>query len=147
MLGRVFSINIGKKKGEGKEMVVFCLLKKGFGIEGDAHAGSGERQVSLLSVESIEALENEVKPSGVELMPGMFAENITTQGLDLLKLKIGERLNIGDKVVLKIVQIGKACHSGCGITKKIGRCIMPKQGIFASVETGGLIKIHDLIKT
>jgi len=146
MAGRVFSINISKAKGRPKDRVDSCIVVDGLGIEGDAHAGQGERQVSLLSLEAIKTLKEEVGPAGVELRPGMFAENITTAGLDLSGLKPGDKLNIGESVVLKITAIGKACHSGCSVTQAIGRCIMPKQGIFASVEKGGGISVSDRIR-
>lgn len=145
MTGRVFSINISKEKGIPKEMVSSCILRAGFGIEGDAHAGSGKRQVSLLSIEAIEKFESEASKKGVEIRPGIFAENITTEGIALEKLKVGDRLSAGDNITLKVTAIGKECHSGCSITRSVGRCIMPKQGVFAEVEAGGALKIHDKI--
>ncbi len=143
MTGRIFSINIGSEKGRPKDMVKSAVLKQGYGFEGDAHAGLGLRQVSLLSVEDIEAIENS-DPS-IDFRPGIFAENITTSGIDLSKIRIGQKFKIGEEAVLKIEQIGKDCHSGCAIMKETGTCIMPKRGIFASVEAGGMIKIGDRI--
>lgn len=147
MTGRVFSINIGKEKGGPKGMVKSCVFREGFGIEGDAHAGPGNRQVSLLSIEAIEELGREVTCGALELEPGMFAENITTEGMDLTRVKIGDRLAIGASVILEITQIGKTCHSGCSVTKNMGRCIMPKQGVFVSVITGGTVNVNDKIVT
>ncbi len=126
-------------------MVLSCVFKEGFGIEGDAHAGSGKRQVSLLSIEAMEKFEDEASKKGIEIRPGSFAENITTEGVVLEQLRVGDRLNMGDGVILKVTAIGKECHSGCSITQTVGRCIMPKQGVFAAVETGGTLKIHDKI--
>lgn len=146
MTGRVFSINVSRDKGGPKESRESCSVIEGSGIEGDAHAGQGERQVSLLSLEAIEAFKKEAGPSMLDLRPGAFAENITTAGLDLSCLKPGDELNVGDSVVLKITAIGKTCHSGCSITLATGRCIMPRQGIFASVEKGGTIRVCDRIR-
>jgi len=144
MSGRIFSINIGREKGKPKDAVSSAFLKEGYGIEGDAHAGFGNRQISLLAVEDIEVMEA-TYPS-VDFRPGIFAENITTSGIGLSRVKIGYRLSLGDEVVLRIEQIGKSCHSGCAIMKETGCCIMPKKGIFASVEKGGEIKFGDHIK-
>lgn len=166
MTGKVFSINIGKEKGKPKEMVKSAVFKVGYGIEGDAHAGSaesaggavgygsaaaggagsGSRQVSLLSIEEIEKVEMAGSASrDIDFRPGIFAENITTEGIDLSKLKIGARLQVGESVVLKVTQIGKECHSACDIMQHVGSCIMPKQGVFASVEKGGVVSLHDRI--
>jgi cyclic pyranopterin phosphate synthase len=147
MTGWVFSINIGSQKGGPKKMAASCVFKEGSGIEGDAHAGPGDRQVSLLAIEAIEELGRSVVSDGPELEPGMFAENITTQGLDLTRVKIGDRLAIGAHVIVEIAKIGKTCHGGCSVTKNIGRCIMPEQGIFAVVIAGGAVKVYDKIVT
>jgi len=146
MIGKVFSINIGKEKGKPKDMVKSAVLKEGLGIEGDVHAGVGARQVSLLSIEEIEKVEMAGSaPKDIDLRPGVFAENITTVGVELSKLKKGDMIHIGESVVLKVTQIGKDCHSGCDIMQHVGRCIMPKQGVFASVEKGGVVLLHDRI--
>ncbi len=145
MTGKVFSINIGKEKGKPKEMVKSAVFKEGHGIEGDAHAAGGARQVSLLSVEEIEKVEAGSASRGIDFRPGIFAENITTEGIDLSKLKIGARLQVGESVILKVTQIGKECRSACAIMRHVGRCIMPKQGVFASVEKGGVVLLHDRI--
>lgn len=126
-------------------MVRQADLEEGMGLAGDIHAGPGPRQVSLLSIEAIEDFESEVRP-GAELGPGAFGENITTEGLDLARLRVGDRLFVGAGAVLKITQLGKTCHAGCAITKSTGRCIMPKLGVFASVEQGGGIRVHDRIR-
>jgi cyclic pyranopterin phosphate synthase len=146
MTGRVFSINISESKGGPKKMVRSAFLKEAIGIEGDAHAGPGLRQVSLLSVEEIEKAE-EGRPSGtIELHPGVFAENITTQDVDLSRVKVGDRLMVGEDAILRISQIGKDCPSPCSIGRSLGECIMPKQGIFATVEKSGEVKVHDRIR-
>lgn len=111
------------------------------GHGGGAHAGDWNRQVSFLAVESIEKVGNKE----IGLGPGKFAENITTEGVCLYKLPIGIRIEIGD-VVFEVTQVGKECHFGCEIRKKLGDCIMPKEGIFAKVLQEGKIKTGDTIK-
>ncbi len=143
-LGRVVSINISKQKGTSKQPVNEAVLIQDFGIEGDAHAGAGHRQVSLLDVSSIRKME---KYGLKGLCFGKFAENITTEGLDLSKIDIGTKLKIGDDVVLEISQIGKKCHGdGCEIARTVGVCIMPREGLFARVLQGGRVKVGDPIK-
>lgn len=134
-MAKVVSINISQKKGVKKEPVRSVNLIKGVGIEGDAHALKGTRQVSLLSIEDIKR---------TNLNPGDFAENITIEGADLSKLKVGTIIKIGD-ARLKISQIGKECHTRCAIYKKVGDCIMPRKGVFAKVIRGGKIFVNDKI--
>ena len=146
MTGKVFSINIGKEKGKPKDMVKFAIFQEGRGIEGDVHASGGGRQVSLLSIEEIEKVEMAGSASpDIDFRPGVFAENITTVGVELSKLKNGDTIQIGDSVVLKVTQIGKECVSGCHIMQHVGRCIMPKQGVFALVQNGGTVNLNDRI--
>ena len=123
------------EKGEPKQNVPAAELRADFGIVGDAHAGSGPRQVSLLAMESIA----ELRVQGADISPGEFAENITAEGLDLSALAVGHRLRLGDAVELEVTQLGKRCHGRCRIFEKLGDCIMPKQGVFARVVTGGRI--------
>jgi cyclic pyranopterin phosphate synthase len=130
----VVSLNVSERKGTTKQPVEEIKLVADFGVEGDAHAGAGKRQVSLLAIEDIESFS----ASGIAPLPGDFAENITTRGVDLPSLPIGTRLSIG-KAVLEVSQIGKECHEGCAIRKKKGDCIMPRRGIFACVVVGGKI--------
>jgi len=130
----IISLNISVVKGVPKKPVSSVVLKKDLGVDGDAHAGSGIRQVSLLASEDILAMNDK----GAHLGFGDFAENITTQGIDLASLPIGSRLEIG-RAVLEISQIGKQCHSGCAIMKQVGECIMPRRGVFAKVMEGGEI--------
>jgi len=117
-------------------------LKADFGLVGDAHAGSGHRQVSLLATESIDRLRH----GGAEVEPGDFAENITTQGLDLNLLHVGSKLKIGDGIVLQVTQIGKRCHGRCAIFERLGDCVMPREGIFAQVLHSGRIQVGDIIE-
>lgn len=139
--GRVKSISTSSKKGCKKKNTQIAVLKEDFGIIGDAHAGS-ERQVSLLAVESIEKM----RQRGVDVNSGDFAENITTSGIDLMDLKLGSRLKIGKSAILEITQIGKVCHNRCKIYYQVGDCVMPKEGIFAKVLKGGVIKSKDRLE-
>ena len=139
---KILAISISEKKGVKKANVQKVELKDDFGIIGDAHAGADVRQVSLLAEESIEKM----RQKGLNVNPGDFAENITTQNLDLLRLKIGDRLKIGQDVILEISQIGKECHTRCNIYYQAGDCVMPREGVFASVLNGGIIKVGDKIE-
>jgi MOSC domain-containing protein YiiM len=147
--GKIISINISKKKGTVKEPIEKGELKEQFGLIGDIHAGGDElRQVSLLAIESIQEMQKcpKLDKEDFQLKPGDFAENFTTKGLDLTKIKIGNKFKIGDKIVLEVSKIGKECHSHCEIFKKIGSCIMPKEGIFARVLCGGMVLMEDKIE-
>lgn len=146
--GKVYSINCSSEKGTVKTAVKKSKLLEDFGLKDDAHAGPGLRQVSLLAIESIrrQAACPKVKAKGVALAAGDFAENITTQDVDLAQLKIGDRLVIDGNVILEISKIGKECHKFCAIYKKIGQCIMPKEGIFAKVLSDGEIAVGDSIE-
>ncbi|MBU2535084.1 MAG: MOSC domain-containing protein [Chloroflexota bacterium] len=139
---RVVAVCTSKKKGVRKQPIAEGLLKEEHGLVGDAHAGLlPNRQVSLLAVESIDKMRH----LGLELHPGDFAENITVEGMDLCKLPIGTRLTVGKDVLLEISQIGKECHTGCAIRRQIGHCIMPEEGVFARVLTGGPVRPGDEI--
>ena len=139
---KVVSIALSRNKGTRKTVVNEALLIEGHGLEGDAHAGDWHRQISLLAGESIDNVKK-ILPS---LKNGAFAENIITRGLELTALKIGDRLRIGDEVILEITQIGKECHNqGCAIKKATGDCIMPREGRFARVIQGGEAKTGDPI--
>lgn len=140
-IGKIAAVSISEKKDTKKRNVESVELKEDLGIIGDVHAGDSKRQVSLLAVESIEKM----KAKGLNVKPGDFAENITTQAIDLLDLKIGDRLRVGQEVMLEISQIGKECHTRCNIYYEAGDCIMPKEGIFAKVLKGGVIRPGDEI--
>jgi MOSC domain-containing protein YiiM len=139
MKGIIVALSISDRRGIPKRNVETVQLLEGYGIEGDAHAGNWHRQVSILALESIEKM---MKTTGLKLRPGIFAENITTKNLDTSKLKIGDRITIGE-AELEVTQIGKECHKPCAIFRKVGDCIMPKEGIFARVVKGGNIKVGD----
>lgn len=139
---KVNSISISEKKGMKKTPINEAKLIEGFGIEGDAHGGSWHRQVSLLAEESI----NKMKKLGLDVTYGSFAENITTEGIDLNRLPIGTLLKIGGDCLLSVSQIGKECHTRCAIYHQAGDCVMPKEGIFAYVLKSGTIKPGDIIE-
>ncbi len=142
MSGKVLSVNISEKKGTPKTGVDPGVLIENFGFEGDAHAGKWRRQVSLLAAESIEKAKN--GPTN-GLCHGVFAENITTEGIELYTLPVGTRLKVGEGV-LEISQIGKECHAGCAISKLVGQCVMPREGVFAIVIKGGKVYAGDTIE-
>lgn len=134
-MAKVISINISEKKGTPKVKINPGVLIEDFGFENDAHAGKWHRQVSLLAMESIE------KSKGLPtdgLCHGVFAENITTEGIELYTIPVGTKLQVGE-CVIEITQIGKECHDGCAIKKLVGQCVMPREGIFARVVTGGKV--------
>lgn len=142
MHGKIVAINLSDKKGARKKPVKEALIKENYGIEGDAHASSEwHRQISLLAIESIKKMQ----ALGLDVGPGDFAENITTEGIELPSLPIGTKLNFGDKIELEVTQIGKICHDRCAIYYQAGDCVMPKEGIFVKVIKGGLIKTGDPI--
>lgn len=141
-MASVVSVNISTEKGTVKKPVPSIRLKKDHGIEGDAHAGSWHRQISLLADESIDRMR--AKLNDVELTPGIFAENITTRGLELYTLPVGTQLKIGETLV-EVTQIGKECHLGCEIRNLTGDCVMPREGIFAVVLEEGMVYPGDII--
>ena len=141
---KVISINISGKKGGAKRPGGSGFFKIDSGLAGDAHSGPGIRQVSLLSKESIDRFNKNAELKKMCVKKGMFGENLTTEGIDLPKLKIGTKLKINN-VILEISKIGKKCHTVCSIGRNFGTCIMPKEGIFARVLTEGEIKAGDRI--
>lgn len=140
--GRVVAVSTSATTGVKKENVSEATVLENHGLQGDAHAGDWHRQVSLLAVESIDKM----RQRGLDLHPGDFAENLTTQGLDIPHLPVGTRLRVGDQVELEVTQIGKACHHGCAIKQAVGDCVMPREGIFARVLRGGIIRPADAIE-
>ena len=141
----VIAVNVSEIKGTSKHPVPYAECLVNYGIAGDAHAGPGIRQISLLGAESIENFKRD-KKDAVGLCEGKFAENITTRGICLYKLPVGTLLRIGE-VELRVSQIGKKCHAdeGCEIARKYGICAMPREGIFCTVEKEGVIRAGDEI--
>jgi len=139
--GKVVAVNTSAAKGTRKTNVGESCLLPEFGLQGDAHGGNWHRQVSLLAMESITKMVN----LGLKVGPGDFAENITTQGIDLVHLPLGTKFKIGEDSLLEVTQIGKVCHTRCAIYYQAGDCVMPKEGIFARVLKGGEIRVGDEI--
>lgn len=140
-MGKVLGICVSEKRGTQKKEINEAILKENWGIEGDAHAGDWHRQVSLLSFEKIEAF----RERGADVDFGAFGENLIVEGYDLRRLPVGTRFRIGE-AVLELTQIGKECHSHCEIYKKMGDCIMPREGVFTEVVKGGRIRKGDAVE-
>jgi MOSC domain-containing protein YiiM len=142
MQGKILSVNISQAKGEKKHNISCGLLLVDHGLKDDAHVGSWIRQVSLLAKESIE----KIRQKGLDVQYGDFAENLTTEGIDLPSLPVGTRLKVGSEVLLEVTQIGKVCHERCNIFYAVGDCVMPREGIFAKVLIGGEVRVGDQIE-
>lgn len=140
-MGVIKGICISEKRGTAKHEIEEAILAKDWGIQGDAHAGHWHRQVSLLSYEKIEEFRK--KDADIEL--GAFGENLIVSGYDFRNLAVGTRFQCGE-AVLEMTQIGKECHSHCEIYKRMGECIMPREGVFAIVLHGGTIRKGDLLE-
>lgn len=139
---RIVAVSVSDRKGVVKHNVPQARLLVEHGLEGDAHAEGGIRQVSLLARESIDKM----RAAGAQVNPGDFAENLTTLGLDVCVLPVGTRLKVGMEVELEITQIGKTCHKGCAIRELVGDCVMPREGVFARVLQEGIVKPGDTIE-
>ncbi len=138
---RIVAVSISQKKGEKKINVDQARLIPDHGLDQDAHAGDWHRQVSLLDMQSIA----KIREKGLDVDPGNFAENITTEGLKLWKLPLGTRMRLGREVLVEVTQIGKECHNRCAIFHQVGDCVMPREGIFAKVLEPGTIRPGDPI--
>lgn len=142
-MAKVIAVCKSKEKGTRKKAVAEGVFKEDYGLVGDAHADCcTHRQVSLLAMESI----NKMTKLGFDVGPGDFAENLTTQGVELVSLPVGTEIYIGKDVLLEVSQIGKECHSGCAIYQEIGKCIMPREGIFARVIHSGRVRAGDDVR-
>lgn len=141
-MGKIVAVCTSEKKGMRKKNVGAGELVPDFGLAGDAHGGPWHRQVSLLAIESIEKM----RQLGLDVGPGDFAENITTEGIELLSLPLGTRLRLGPQAVAEVTQIGKECHTRCAIYYQAGDCVMPKEGIFVKILSGGPIKVGDVVE-
>ncbi|NIA22432.1 MAG: MOSC domain-containing protein [Anaerolineaceae bacterium] len=158
MTAKILSVNVSDRKHVAKRPVAQAELGVGLGLVGDAHAGPGDRQVSLLAAESIERLERAFRQrtiegnlpacptAGRQPAPGALAENLTTRGLDLSALPPGTRLRIGEEVVLEISRIGKECYRYCEIYRKFAGCPIPHEAAFARVIRGGRVRPGDGVR-
>ena len=140
-MGKILSVNISAKKSVKKHNVNSCTALLDYGLEHDAHAGTELRQISLLASESIE----KIRQKGLNVQYGDFAENLTTEGIELYTLPLGTKLQIGKNVLLEITKIGKECPKPCAIFYAVGDCVMPREGIFARVLKEGTICVGDEI--
>lgn len=137
-MGKVVAVCISEKKGTQKVNIGKAEFIENFGLQNDAHAGNWHRQVSLLSNDKIEAF----RAKGIDIVYGAFGENLVVEDIDFAKLPIGTRFQCKE-VILELTQIGKKCHNECEIFKKVGDCIMPREGVFARVLHGGVIEVGD----
>ena len=140
--GRIIAVSVSDRKGVVKHNVAQAQLLVDHGLAGDAHAEGGIRQVSLLAQASIDKMV----AAGAKVKPGDFAENLTVEGLAVMHLPVGTRLEVGGEVELEVTQIGKTCHRGCAIRELVGDCVMPREGVFARVLKDGLVKPGDTIE-
>lgn len=140
-MGKILSVNISEKKGEKKQNIGIARALRNQGLENDAHIGMEIRQISLLASESIE----KIRRKGLNVNYGDFAENLTTEGIELFTLPLGTKIKVGNDVLLEITQIGKTCLAPCAIYHAVGDCVMPKEGIFVRVLSEGIISVGDPI--
>ncbi len=139
----IIAVCKSKKKGTKKEAMQEGYLHQDYGLADDAHADCcTHRQVSLMAIESI----NKMRNLGFDVGPGDFAENLTTEGIDLVLLPVGTEVSVGKETILEVTQIGKECHTRCAIYHQLGQCIMPEEGVFTKVIRGGLVRAGDEIK-
>ncbi len=141
-MGKILAVCTSENTGERKKNIGKGIFVQGHGLEGDAHAGDWHRQVSLLAMESIKKMQDK----GLDVGPGDFAENLTTEGIELVSLPIGTKLKIGEDALGEVTQIGKKCHKRCAIYYQAGDCVMPREGIFIRVLKGGPVKVGDSIE-
>lgn len=142
-MAEIVAVCSSAEKGTTKEVVDEGVFEQDYGLVGDAHADCcTHRQVSLLAIESIDKM----RKLGFDVGPGVFAENLTTTGVELAALPVGTEIAVGTGVLLEVTQIGKECHRGCAIYQEIGKCIMPKEGIFARVLRSGRVRAGDPIR-
>ncbi len=142
-MARIIAVCKSDKKGTRKEVIAEGFLSEDYGLVGDAHADcSTHRQVSLLAMESI----NKMRSLGVDVGSGDFAENLTTEGLNLVSLPVGTHVSVGKDIILEITQIGKECHTRCAIYRQVGKCIMPEEGVFARVVSQGIVRAGDEVR-
>ena len=142
-MAKIIAVCRSRRKGTKKRAIAEGALREDYGLVGDAHANCcTHRQLSLLAVESI----NKMQSLGLDVGSGDFAENLTTEGIELVSLPVGTHISIGEGAVLEVTQIGKECHTGCAIYRQVGECIMPNEGVFAKVILGGSVRAGDQIR-
>jgi MOSC domain-containing protein YiiM len=139
---RIVAVSVSLKKGVKKTNIRSGKFIENHGLENDAHAGDWPRQVSLLAMESIAKIQD----NGLDVRPGDFAENITTEGIRLWELPVGTRMRLGKEALVEVTQIGKECHDRCAIYHQVGDCVMPREGIFVRVLKRGEVKPGDFVQ-
>lgn len=137
-MGKVIAVCISEKRGTVKRNINQCNVIDEYGLENDAHGGNWHRQISLLSYEKV----IDFNERGGNVVDGDFGENLLIEGYDFKTLPIGTKFKCND-VILELTQVGKECHSHCEIFKRVGECIMPREGVFTKVIHGGKIKVGD----
>jgi len=140
-MGFIKAVCLSKERGVAKKDIGSGELVAQHGLKGDAHAGDWHRQISLLSLQKIEAF----RAKGAEVEYGAFGENLVVDGIDFSSLPLGTKFRCGD-ALLEMTQIGKECHNHCDIYRRMGDCIMPHEGVFARVLRGGVVKAGDEIQ-
>ena len=140
--GWIVAVSVSLKKGVKKTNIHSGKLVENHGLENDAHAGDWHRQISLLAIESI----IKIREKGLDINPGDFAENVTTEGIRLWDIPVGTRMKLGAEALVEITQIGKKCHNHCAIFHQVGDCVMPREGIFARVIKRGEVKSGDFVQ-
>ena len=139
---KVVAICISEVRGIQKHEIPEAFFRVDHGIDGDAHAGTWHRQISLLGVESVAKLQEKI---AFALKHGAFAENVLIEGMTVYKLPVGTKLRIGE-ALCEVTQIGKECHNDCAIRKAAGDCVMPREGIFVKVLESGKVKKGDKVE-
>ena len=139
---KIVSIAVSRRKGTRKKCVDSAELIVDHGLKSDAHSGPWHRQVSFLAAESID----QARHSGLDVDFGSFAENIATKGIDWMRVPVGTQFKLGQTALVEITQIGKECKNKCAIYYQAGDCIMPREGVFARVLKGGVIRTGDVIE-
>lgn len=139
MRGKLVGVCKGSRRAEGKDNAGEGYLVEGYGLEGDAHAGS-RKEVSLAAMEDILDLNAR---EGINAGPGDFAENLTVEGLDFSLVKAGDGIRIGESVLIEVVQLGKRPEEMISDFNFKGHTLLPRKGIFARVIRGGPVKVGD----
>jgi len=129
-MAKVLAVNISEEKGIPKKPIEKGYFEVDHGLVGSL---LGKESIDKLNMEKIEGSCN-----------GVFAENLTTEGIVLYELPIGTKIKIGE-TEMEVTQIGKECHLGCSIRNIVGDCVMPREGIFTKVLKSGWIKAGDEI--
>ncbi len=140
--GTILALCVSEEKGTAKNAVPAVSVVEGHGIEGDAHAGPGHRQLSALADRSIDRMRDALP----DLAAGAFGENLVTDGIDWQSLPVGSRLQLGSSAIAEVTQHGKKCHTRCAIYHTTGDCIMPREGVFLRVLDAGPLQPGDPIR-